>query len=103
MDKLDLEDIAKFPSLNSNIKFSHKLYIGNNNLYKVYQSKNIDKFQDFLKNRENLVDYLYNCRKINGCVIPTGKIYENNKFIGIFMTYYKYYFNYIIYYQVTQK
>lgn len=93
MDKLNLEDIKKFPSLNSNITFSHKLYIGNNILYKVYQPKNIDNFQEFLKNREKFVNYLYNCGEINGCVIPMGKIYENNEFIGIFMTYYKYYFN----------
>ncbi len=93
MNKLDIEGIKKFPSLKSNIQFSHKLYIGNNFIYKVYQSENIDNFQEFLRYREKIVDYLYNCGEINGCVIPIGKIYERNKFIGIFMTYYKYYFN----------
>ena len=46
-----------------------------------------------LKKEEQFIDYLYSIRNISGCVIPDGKVYDNDLFIGIFMHYYRSYVN----------
>lgn len=72
----------------------NKIYINENTIYKIYEPDGYYNFNDFLKSTEQFIDYLYSIRNIDGCVIPSGKIYNDDKFIGIFMCYYEYYINF---------
>ena len=71
----------------------NKIYINENTIYKIYEPDGRGDFNDFLKHQEKFIDYLYSIRNINGCVVPSGKIYNDDKFIGISMHYYEYYIN----------
>lgn len=72
----------------------NKIYTNGNIIYKIYEPDGCNDFNDFLKSTEQFIDYLYSIRNIDGCVIPSGKIYNDDKFIGIFMSYYEYYINF---------
>lgn len=89
---IDFETVKKFEKLKSNNIINSKIYINNNKLYKIYNQDSESKinFLNTLSKKEKYIDEIMNY-SINDCVLPKGKIYYKDKFIGIFMNYYKEY------------
>ena len=89
---IDYEVVRKYEKLKSHMAIKSKIYINNNKLYKIYNDNPKLKYQvkDELYRKEKYIDEIINY-SIDDCVLPKGKIYYKNKFIGIIMDYYKEY------------
>lgn len=93
MKNINLEEVKRFARLKANIAFSNEIYINENKLYKIYSGNCEFYLKQNLNSREQFVEYLINLEEFNGCVVPNGKIYNQNQFVGVCMKYYRNYFN----------
>lgn len=92
MNNILLEKLQNLKKLEVNVEPSNEIYIKDDKLYKLY---NEDYLISFEKNKQMRLKFINNIIKLNidGCVLPLGKIYSKDKFVGVYMDYYKNYFN----------
>lgn len=85
----DLKNLKKYEP---NIEPRNEIYIKNNILYKFYNSECFNDYENNKKVKLRFINKLLEL-KLDNCVIPNGKILDNDNFVGVYMNYYNDYFN----------
>ena len=76
----EFKEIKRYNRINRGMEAV--IYSYNDDILKVYLKKD-------LKYQERKINYILRKDKIKGCVMPKGKVYLDEKFIGISMDYYQ--------------
>lgn len=92
MNNVSFDKLENLKKLEVNIETSNQIYIKDNKLYKLYNENYLNRLEKNKKMRLKFIDNIINLN-IDGCVFPLGKIYNKDKFVGVYMNYYENYFN----------
>lgn len=92
MNNVSFDKLENLKKLEVNIEPSNQIYIKDNKLYKLYNESYLNRLEKNKKMRLKFIDNIINLN-IDGCVFPLGKIYNKDKFVGVYMNYYENYFN----------
>lgn len=92
MNNVSFDKLENLKKLEVNIELSNQIYIKDNKLYKLYNESYLNRLEKNKKMRLKFIDNIINLN-IDGCVFPLGKIYNKDKFVGVYMNYYENYFN----------